>query len=399
MIKSSQVKRIGLDIGFDIVSTSQLKPSENVQHVQKWINDKYHGSMKWYPKNIERRLYPQKHLFSKALSAITVGLYYRPKEIDVEILNDSSRGIIARYALYHDYHKIMEKMLKDFASKLDVELNGNWHYHVYVDTGPVLEREIAKVGGLGFIGKNTTLINTTIGSYLFLGEIICDLDFTEPIEGCNSGIVQQSHYGNIQNILHSRFGKQEKVKGTCGECNRCQRACPTQAFVSPYTLDARRCISYLTIENRGAIPIEFRKLIGNRIYGCDICQEVCPWNKRMANKYKSVLEKKVDQAPYLLDLVGLSEEQFREKYKSTPILRAKRAGFVRNVLVAIGNWGDESAFGSVQRLLNDQDALVRQHAVWALAQINTSQAKPFLTRLKKQETDSEVLAELDRLFD
>lgn len=383
MIKSSQIKRIGLDIGFDIVSTSQLKPSKNAKHVQRWINNKYYGSMQWYPNNIERRLHPQKHLYGKAISAIMVGLYYRPKEIDVEILNNPARGIIARYALYQDYHKVMENMLKDFASKLDAELNGNWHYHVYVDTGPVLEREMAEIGGLGFVGKNTTLINTAIGSYLFLGEIICDLDID------NVGT----------DLLNSRFGKQEKIQGTCGECNRCQRVCPTQAFTSPYTLDARRCISYLTIENRGAIPIKFRKLIGNRIYGCDICQEVCPWNKRMANKYKSVLEKKVDQAPYLLDLIGLNEEQFREKYKSTPILRAKRAGFIRNVLVAIGNWGDESAFDSVLRLLDDQDALVRQHAVWALAQINSSQAKPFLTKFKKQETDNEILAELDRLFD
>jgi len=389
MINSSVIKKLGLNLGFDLVTTSQLQPSEYVKHVNKWVTENRYGNMSWYPKNLDRRLNPTKHLFNTAVSAITVGLYYRPVELTPDILSDPSRGIIARYALYNDYHKVMEKMLKQLVRQLDIELDIDWHYHIYVDTGPVLEREVGARGGAGFIGKNSTLINETLGSYFFLGEIVCDLD----IESNNDSIANKNLCS-----LHERFGKINNVNGTCGTCMRCQTNCPTQAFVTPYVLDARKCISYLTIENRSEIPREFRKLLKNRIYGCDICQEVCPWNKQVSAQYKSVLKSMLDQAPYLLDLVGLDEIAFQQKYAKTPILRAQRAGFIRNVLVAIGNWGSEASFEPVSKLLMDSEPLIRQHAAWVLQQINPIQAKLLLLKLQQQEEDKLVLNELKSLL-
>lgn len=356
MLDAKTIKKIGFANGFDLVEITKLSKSQYASHVKEWVDKNRHGSMQWYEKSVDRRLDPKQHLYGKAVTAITVGLYYRPAEIDPEILADPARGIIARYALYPDYHRIMEKMLKKMASELSVLCNDNWEYRVYVDTGPLLEREVGEQGGLGFIGKNTTLINTTLGSYFFLGELVCDQNITG---------------SDILSALHDRFAPQATAgEGTCGTCTRCQDACPTNAFVAPYTLDARKCISYLTIENRGSIPLKLRPLMKNRIYGCDICQEVCPWNKKSSGFFGNTLQKSVDQAPYLIELVNLDEDGFRKKYQGTPILRAKREGFIRNVLVAIGNWGDVSAREYVVPLLEDDSRLVREHASWALSQID-----------------------------
>lgn len=340
-----KIKSLAREVGFDLVGISKLDKSKFQRQVEAWVNQERHGNMKWYEKNLDRRVEPNKHLGSKAISAITVGLYYRPAEIPDKLKNDPSRGLIARYARYDDYHKVIEKMLKLLASDIGKLINKNWEYHAYTDTGPVLEREIGAKGGLGFIGKNTTLINPSLGSYFFLAEIVCDIEFKS--------------YTGI-----------DAKAGTCGLCQRCQIACPTKALLNAYELDARRCISYLTIENKGPIPIEFRPLIGNLIYGCDICQEVCPWNKRLPADLITKLKPRLELVtPRLLDMASLSEDEFKKYFKGTPILRAKYRGFIRNVLVALGNWGSKKALGQVQVLADSQDELIKEHAIWALDQI------------------------------
>ncbi|HJW83075.1 MAG TPA: tRNA epoxyqueuosine(34) reductase QueG, partial [Anaerolineae bacterium] len=240
----------------------------------------------------------------------------------------------------------------------------------YVDTGPVLERDFAAQAGLGFTGKNTCLIHPRMGSWLFLGEIILDveLDCDEPI--ANIG---------------------------CGACTGCLTACPTNAFPAPYILDARRCISYLTIELKGSIPRELRPLMGNRIFGCDECQDVCPWPRRFARPTAERAFYPIDldrAAPRLLDLIRMTPGQFRERFSGAPVLRAKRTGLLRNVAVALGNWGDEAAVPALALALDDAEPLVRSHATWALGRIRTPQALRALETQRRIEHDSQVIQEI-----
>jgi epoxyqueuosine reductase len=241
---------------------------------------------------------------------------------------------------------------------------------VYVDTGPVLERDFAEQAGLGFTGKNTCLIHPRMGSWLFLGEIIVDLelDYDSPIK--NIG---------------------------CGTCTRCLAACPTDAFVAPYALDSRRCISYLTIELRGSIPHDLRPLMGNRIFGCDECQDVCPWPRRFARPAaeRAFYPPDLDRAaPPLLGLIDLTPAQFKERFKGTPLLRARREGLLRNVAVALGNWGDLVAVSALVEALNDPEPLVRGHAAWALGRIHAPSARRALEAQLKIEPVAAVQHEI-----
>ena len=381
---TKKINKHAFALGFDLIGFNELKVSDFQEEIKDWVNSGKSGSMDWYAKNLDRRLDPRQNLFNQARTAISVGLLYRPPELPEEIINDPSRGIIARYALYNDYHDLLKSKLEKLVEKLKRDLDRDFNYQIYIDTGPVVEREIAEKAKLGFIGKNTTLINTTLGSYLFLGEIICDLNINISNTLRPASRPGGQTQGDILG-LNPKF-KDYNIEGTCGSCQRCQVACPTKALVKPYVLDARKCISYLTIENKGEIPIELRPLLKNRIYGCDICQEVCPWNKK--DIYKSELRAEADQTPLLLELVNLTEQDFKQRFKGLPILRAKRRGFIRNVLVAIGNWGDKAAFEPVLGLLNDKEELVRQHAAWALFMIDKASAQKILKKhIIKEESD------------
>jgi epoxyqueuosine reductase len=272
---------------------------------------------------------------------------YYPGEIPVEARTDPSRGLISRYAWGADYHDLMAPRLEELAASIRAETGGRAADRIYVDTGPVLERAYAAAAGLGFIGKNTCMIHPRFGSWLFLGEILLDVDVG-------------------RDVIPSYKG------GGCGTCTRCLEACPTGALVAPYVLDARRCISYLTIELKGAIPGELRPLLGNRIYGCDVCQEVCPW-QRFARPTQERAFRAADPdraAPPLLALIALDEEGFRRRYTGSPIARIGRGRFLRNVAVALGNWGDRQAIPALEKALTDADPLMREHAAWALERIN-----------------------------
>jgi epoxyqueuosine reductase len=239
-----------------------------------------------------------------------------------------------------------------------------------VDTGPVLERELAVRAGLGFVGKNTNLIHPQMGSWLFLGELLLNIELP---------------------VMRAR-----PVRGTCGGCTRCLDACPTGALVTPYVLDARRCISYLTIELKGAIPRELRSLIGNRIFGCDICQDVCPWNRRHSRPtLEPAFRPKSDtRAPHLVDLLSLDAEGFRLRFGDSAIARAKRRGLLRNVAVALGNWGDPVTISALDRALHDCEPLVRGHAAWALGQVQSRRAQSALAQALSSETDLWVREEI-----
>jgi epoxyqueuosine reductase len=276
-----------------------------------------------------------------------------------------------------DYHDLMTPRLRQLAEFITRQTRRAVQSRVYVDTGPILERDFAAQAGLGFIGKNTCLINPRMGSFLFLGEILLDLelDYDPPAIDAGAAIELEvkprpiSHRRNKSALATSQSGTRRL--GTCGACTRCLETCPTHAFPAPYVLDSHRCISYLTIELRGPIPVELRPLMGNWIFGCDVCQSVCPWPRRFAQPTRlDFLNFDPEYAaPKLLDLIGLRDDEFRTRFRRTPLWRAKRRGLLRNVAVALGNWGNPRAIPALQRALDDPEPLIREHAAWALAQI------------------------------
>lgn len=339
---SKNIITIGRKLGFDLVGIIPITPSKYERELNTWLSQGFAGEMDWIRRGQEKRENPLK-IFPKARSLIVLGVNYFFSDIPEELKNDPSRGIIARYAWFDDYHKILQDKLKEFTQRLARILKKTVQSKIYVDTGPILEREIAHRAGLGFIGNNTNLINYQLGSYSFLGEILVDVELTPYIK---------------------------KIIGSCGICQRCLTSCPTQALVSKKILDARKCISYLTIELKGEIPEKLRPLMKNRIYGCDLCQEICPWNnKALKNSFSEFKIKEDLIAPPLLELAEISEDEFQVRFKHSPIKRTKRRGLLRNVAVALGNWGDKRALPAIEELIQDPDPLIKSHASWAKKQI------------------------------
>lgn len=329
------------EAGFDLFGVMPIGKSETAAILQKWIAQKNHGEMLWMERSdaIEKRSDPRKILLG-ARTVLSLAWKYTPPEIPEALVEDPSRGIIARYALYDDYHDVIKKALHRLAQSLRLEF-GDFEYKAYVDTGPFLEREWASRAGLGYIGRNSNLIHYTMGSYLFLAEIL----LTIPLE---------------EYTVRSR--------GSCAQCTNCVTSCPTGAILDNNTIDARKCISYMTIEYKGSIPLPFRPLMKNRIYGCDICQEVCPWNKAPKPQQKKefvVREELV--APYLKDLLFFDDTDFKKQFRKSPIKRATREGFMRNVSVALGNWGSKDALRLLRTIQkNETSEIVREHAKWAI---------------------------------
>lgn len=354
---SDRIIERAYELGFDLVGIAPAGLAPHAKEYADWIAAGHAGELAYMTRDPERRSDPRRVL-PGAQSVIVVGLSYYTLDVPNEIKHDPSRGLISRYAWGVDYHDVMTPRLKELAEFVEKEAHASTapqsgsaqqsSTRVYVDTGPVLERDWALSAGLGFIGKNTCLINPRMGSWLFLGVIITTAALT-PSPSPNRG------EGSIG----------------CGRCTRCQVACPTNAFPQPYVLDARRCISYLTIELKGSIPLELRPLLGNRIFGCDVCQEVCPWPTRFAmpTKEQAFFAAEIDRvAPRLIDLVYLSEEAFKQKFAHTPIIRSKRRGLLRNVAVALGNWGSDEAKNALRVLAADPDPIIAEHAQWGLQQ-------------------------------
>ncbi len=264
-------------------------------------------------------------------TVIALGANYHLGQDGLGLQGEPSRGVIASYARGDDYHDALTPRLHELAAFVESHSSQVMRYRAYVDTGPLLERELGVRAGLGFVGKNTNLIHPRLGSWLLLGFLLLTVE------------VEAAGFVASAPLKSDGLGvPNDWREGTCGQCTRCLDACPTNAFVEPYVLDARRCISYLTIELKGPIPRELRPQLGNRIFGCDVCQDVCPWNRRFARPTSDrvFLTRPGNSAPSLLELMMLDDEGFRQRFRKSPIKRAKRRGLLRNVAVALGNWGD-----------------------------------------------------------
>ena len=353
------------DLGFGAIGFAGATTAPHVERLHAWIAEGHHGTMRWMARGLERRADPRQVLRS-ARTVISVSIPYYHGDWPARE-GGAPRGRIARYAWGRDYHKLIRRRLRRLARAI-VTAVPETRWLAYADTGPMLDRAWAERSGVGWIGKNTNVIVKESGSYSFLGEILTNLE----------------------------IDPDPPARNHCGTCARCITACPTGAIVGPYRLDARRCISYLTIENKGVIPLALREAIGTRIFGCDDCQEVCPWNRfAVPTQDPEFLDKPGQATPELIPLLALDEEGFRSRYQGTAILRARRSGFARNVAVALGNLGDPSAVKPLARALaEDPDALVRGHAAWALGRIADDASRATLRAAALRETSEFVLAEI-----
>jgi len=329
-----KIRQRALELGFDDCRFTSAAAPASAEKFQNWIAQKKQGEMNWLKRNAEKRVEPQKVL-PGAKSVICIAANYGQK---------SESGIIARYARFDDYHEVLGEKLKLLTEFVNETGGAEARSLCYIDTGPVLERDLAQRAGIGFVGKHTNLISRKFGNWIFLAEILTTLEL-EP---------------------------DAPEKNRCGKCTRCISACPTNAITAPFQLDARRCISYLTIELKGSIPIEFRRAIGNWIFGCDDCLAVCPWNRfaREGGLMKSHARKDLEQ-PDLIELLSLDEKSFKSRFAGSPILRTKRRGFLRNVCVALGNVGGKSALPALEKSSRDSEPLIAEHARWAIEEIES----------------------------
>lgn len=357
---SNRIRSKALDLGFDLVGIAPAHAARHAGAFRAWLRAGYAGEMDWLSRDPERRIHPDRVL-PGAQSVVAVGWSYFVEEPPRAVWDDPSRGRIARYAWGPDYHDRITPLLKDLAAFIRAESDGRAQTRYYVDTGPVLEREMAARAGLGFVGKNTMLIHPDYGSYLFLAEILVDAVLEPDAPATDDGAA-----------FAAPLSGPNQRPGTCGSCRRCIDICPTHAFPAAYVLDSNRCISYLTIELRGAIPVELRPKMKNWIFGCDECQSACPWVKQYSRPNdRAFLRPDPDRmAPSLTRLISLTEEEFRYRFRRTPVLRAKRRGLLRNVAVALGNWGDPAAGDALRAALRDEEPLIREHAAWALNEID-----------------------------
>lgn len=352
-------------LGFDLCRFTDLDDAwPAAARLQEFLDYGRHGEMGWMAETAERRAHPR-GMWAEARSAILLGVNYGPDENPLALLEDPTRGSISVYARGDDYHELIKGRLKQLGGWLQARLGGQ--LKVFVDTAPLMEKPLAERAGLGWQGRHTNLVSREFGSWLFIGSILTTLELIpDPPEPM-----------------------------TCGSCRACLDVCPTNAFPAPFQLDARRCISYLTIELKGPIPHEFRPLLGNRIYGCDDCLAVCPWNKfAQAAHEQKLAARDALRAPSLAELARLDDPAFRALFSKSPVKRLGRDRFVRNVLYAIGNSGDPELAAEAERLLDDPSPLVRGAAVWALGRLLAGAAFETLraTRLSA-ELNEDVRAE------
>ncbi len=369
----TRIKRCARDAGFDLCGIAPVRDFEELRVFPVWIADGKHGEMKYLEARDQTGKLKRAALARVApwaRSVIVCAINYNtahPYSTQVQTqtqTEDASRGWISRYAWSReDYHDAVLRRLKQVEDKLRglIETTGNWplatgnslHLRSYVDTGPLIERVFAKYAGVGWIGKNTCIINQQLGSWLFLGVILTSLDLTE-------------------DDLTADLPAPDR----CGTCTRCITACPTQAIVAPGELDARLCISYLTIEKRGGIPDELRSAMGRHVFGCDICQDVCPWNRKAPATSAAEFEARKGLVNPALDwLAEMRQEEFRVVFRGSPVRRAKLSGLRRNAVIAMGNSGDKKFVPTLKRLCEDQDPVVAEHARWAVATLEQSSTR------------------------
>ena len=341
--QKTAIRNEALGLGFDVcgfASAADAWPAG--ERLETFVAEGLHGTMGWMADTLPRRAHPT-GMWPDARSAIVLGINYGPDSDPLEALKVRSSGVISAYAQGDDYHELIKGRLKTLAGKLAAR--EGCEVKVFVDTAPLMEKPLAQRAGLGWQGKHTNLVSRELGSWLFLGSILTTLEI-EP---------------DAPEVDH------------CGSCRACLDVCPTNAFPAPYRLDARRCISYLTIEHAGPVPEEFRAAMGNRIYGCDDCLAVCPWNKFAATARESAFHaREALRSPSLADLAALDDPAFRTLFRKSPVKRIGRDRFVRNVLYAIGNSGDPALAASAAALADDPSEVVRDAAGWALTRLEGS---------------------------
>ena len=321
-------------LGFDACFVTSADRPDHAEAFEEWLKKGRHGGMEWLARNAAKRVDPQLVLPGARSIVCLAASYHRA---------EGSSGPIARYARFDDYHDVLASRLAELTAHIDAASgDASTRSLWYVDTGPLLERDLAQRAGLGFVGKHTNLISRSLGNWFFLSEIITTLPLEPDVP----------------------------EKNRCGSCTKCLTACPTNALPAPFTLDARRCISYLTIELKGSIPVELRPLIGNHVYGCDDCLAACPWNRfaREASLMKASTRADLDQ-PDLLELLTLDDAAFKNRFAGSPILRTKRRGLLRNVCVVLGNIGDDGALPALEKAAGDPEPLIAEHAAWAIGEI------------------------------
>ena len=339
---ADQIRQWGTELGFQQVGIAAVDIGDDEERLMHWLDLHRHGDMHYMSRHGRMRARPRE-LVPGTIRVISARMDYLPPAAAApdDVLANAELGYISRYALGRDYHKLLRRRLAQLAAQISTHC-ADTQYRAFVDSAPILEKAFARDAGLGWIGKHTNLINRSAGSWFFLGEILTDLPL--PIDA--------------------------PASAHCGTCRACIDVCPTQAIVAPYELDARRCISYLTIELRGSIPIEFRKAMGNRIYGCDDCQLVCPWNKfaKIAVEQDFAVRHGLD-APQLIELFAWSEEEFLARTEGSAIRRIGHECWLRNIAVALGNAPTSAAIvGALTARLAHTSALVREHVQWALDQ-------------------------------
>lgn len=375
------IKAQAIRLGFDLVGITTPDPPAHIHTFTKWLDAGMHGEMDYLASDRSRRRRSDPSLIlPECRSILVLGLRY-PAPVPMES-DPTPRilGKVAAYAWNRDYHDVIPDRLKTLIAFVETEIGQEVPHRLYTDTGPILERDYAQAAGLGWIGKNTCLINPEIGSHFFLAEILLGIDLTPdpPFS----------------------FDR-------CGSCTRCIEACPTQCILADRIIDARACISYLTIELKNQIPPQLRPSLGDWVFGCDVCQQVCPWNERFATSEsdpafmpkRPALETRAgeSQHPDLIEGLSLSPQEFNRRFKGSPIKRAKRRGYLRNVAVALGNRRDPQAIPALERALkHDPEALVRGHAAWALGHIGTDLARKALRDSLDGETDQWVREEIAR---
>ncbi len=337
---AARSKALVLEAGFDLVGIARADAPPDLAFFAEWVGRGYGGEMAYLTSQVARRS-NLRAAFPWARSVLCAGLQYDTPH-PYSTASPASQGWISRYAWGDDYHDVMKAMLDRVVERLRAEA-GPFEARAYVDTGPIAEKAWAAAAGLGAWGKNTCLLHPEHGSWFFLGEVVTDLDL--PADAPRADM--------------------------CGSCTACLDACPTGALAAPYVLDATRCISYLTIEVKGGIPDEHREGVGRHVFGCDICQDVCPWNRKRRHRGPAAFEPRAGaESPDLGVLAGLGEEEFKDRFRRSPVKRAKRRGLLRNVAVALGNAGGADDRVVLERLAGDDDPLVREHAAWGLRRLD-----------------------------
>jgi epoxyqueuosine reductase len=354
--------------GLDAIGIARLDDlgTQPGVHLAAFLAHGRHGDMTWMAAQSWRRSHPR-NLWPEAKSAVVLALSYAPAEDPLRVLGEPNRAAISVYAKGRDYHDVLKSRLKLVATRLAAETRCD--VKVFVDTAPLMEKPIAALAGVGWQGKHTNLVSRTHGSWLFLGVILTTADLVPDAP----------------------------ARDRCGTCRRCLDVCPTGAFPAPYELDARRCIAYLTIEHKGPIPRELRPAMGNRVFGCDDCLAVCPWNKfaATAREARFAARSETDN-PALADLLALDDKTFRQRFAGTPVKRTGRDRVVRNAAIAAGNSGDETLLASLERLLCDASPLVRGAAIWAIARLaGPDRVAALATKYRAREPDRDARAEWD----